>query len=206
MPEQTADWTFELSDETSPHEVLPSPLRQSLSQLPVRPLRDFLIDVGHEFGDVSHEQVWPPAPSDSLNLAVIRNRWHIRLGSPTRAEVEEVLALAAIIYGGTGDWKKASSAGLKALLSRWSKLRAELGESSVVEAVALMRSGTSASVAGLLASRSCPRSAAGCRYLGPQATCSIDEADAAQILENLVKREILRSQQGVGGPEYSMVP
>jgi hypothetical protein len=184
---------------------LPAGVRRLLAEVDSAELTTFVLSAASDEGDVESEVVLPSSPPGAFSMMVPRTRWHLRLDAPAKDELEQVLTVAALIYGATGDWKKATAAGARSVASRISRLRTENGERSVVETILTLGAPTQDDALAVLSGRVCPHANANCRLIAEDGRCAIDAPALASIVDDLVDRRILERDGPLSPERYRVI-
>lgn len=151
-------------------------------------------------------EAWPandPEPEDFLAARVPGTSWHVRLGGPSKDELDTFNKLVAIIGFSTGgDLRAMSTAALVSVYERVKRTHVEHGERSIVDAVAAGMA-TATEVTVWLTSRPCRHAGMGCAFEASSA-CTIATAQAQQIAETLALAGILRQRNAYEPFEYAI--
>jgi len=168
--------------------------------------RDWLFLLVIEFararGEVS--KVAGPPPPGSFASRIPTTSWHVRLGAPSKQELDTFVKLAGLIAFSSGvDLQALSAAALISLHERVAQTSTEHGERSVVDVILETGSATAADVVAALGAGPCLHKGAGCRF-ETAGTCRLSVVEAGQIAEALATRQILRRRNGYEPFEYAV--
>ena len=151
----------------------------------------------------------PTAPMRlvELSLKVPGTAIIVRLSGPVQQELAAVLGLACYMFGsGMLDAKSITLVGVMAVLSRVRSLRAEFGERSIIDALGEVDRKIKENVTIALYGKPCRYPKANCRYLASDRQhCAIETSQVSATIDDLVRRNILRSRSAVEPIEYSVV-
>ncbi|GAB3988292.1 hypothetical protein GCM10029978_110300 [Actinoallomurus acanthiterrae] len=149
---------------------------------------------------------WTPA-STSLDLRVPGTSIIIRLSRWQKEELTGAITAAAMVIGmAQSDPKTLTAAGVLALATRVSRLRAEYGERSIIEVLPSPARPTAAAITLLLHGNPCRHPESGCRFRAADGRhCAISREQVKETANLLVERGVLRVKNAVEPHEYAIV-